>query len=422
MVSFKNGVLKVDGDRESTVRTIYEICFVLNIVTVSAFQSVKFIGTATGIMMLCAAVLLWIGRRDKRVIIPYNSVWYILFTSYAVVSSLWASYVNVGIVLYFMRLVVIIAIVTSVSIYVDTAEDLERITRLYILGISIIAVIEMTYVPIENWAAGRFGTNFSGDNANSVSFMVFCAELMAFYEFYAKGKKRYFILVVVFLVFIALTGSRKALFAAVAGPIMFVVLSVYKKNYLFNILLIATVAILVVFYVFTDESMYGTVGLRMENMLDFWFSDRSYNTDSSLYMRSYYIQLAQELFSKSPLWGNGMYNFSLIAGNEYNVDVGYSHNNYWQVLSELGIIGFIIYYSFYLTVIVKLIKGAFVNKSRLSLLFLTFMVLLLVLEIAHVTYHSKIPQMVIAIAYTATYVSEMDGRKYQYIGNNVANQ
>ena len=69
-------------------------------------------------------------------------------------------------------------------------------------------------------------------------------------------------------------------------------------------------------------------------------------------------------------------------------------------------------------IIIKLIRNALVHKSRISLLFLTFMILLVVLETGFVTYNSKMPHIVIAIAYTATYVGDADGRKYSYIENH----
>lgn len=423
MVSFKNGVLRVRSEnREGTARFIYEICFVLNAVTLFAFQNVKFIGTATGIMMLLASMLLWIGRRDKRVVIPYNTAWYTIFTAYSALSSVWSFYIDTDIAGYFLRMVVIVAMITSVSIYIDTPEDLERLLKLYILSMTIIVCLELTAVPPSEWSSGLVGSYFSGSNKNGVAFLVFCAELMAFYEFYSKGKKGYLLLVVLFVTFIILTGSRKGLFSAVAGPLMFVVLSVYKKNYFFNILLVCTIAALIVFYIFTDENAYNAIGKRMESMLEFWFDNRSQKVDNSLYMRSYYIQLAQEMFSESPILGKGMGNFAKIVDEIYDGHGVYSHNNYWQILSELGIVGFGIYYSMYLTIIAKLIKSAFVNKSRLSLMFLCFMVLLMVLETGLVTYNSKMPHVVIALAYAATYIGEMDGRKYQYIQNNIVNE
>ncbi len=418
MVYLKKGILRVDGERESGVRTIYEICFVLNTVTLFAFNGVKLIGTVTGIMMLFASMLLWIGRRDKRVIIPYNTVWYIAFTAYSALSTLWSSYTDTDIAGYFLRMVVIIAMITSVSIYVDTPEDIERLIKLYVLSVTAIVLLELVSVPFAEWSEGSMGSHFSGSNANGVAFLVFCAELMSFYEFYSRGKKRYIFLIVLFLLFVILSGSRKAAFASVAGPLIFVLLSTYKKNYFFNLVIIIALSFVVIMYILTDEDAYNTIGKRFVSMFNFWFENRTHKVDNSLYMRSYYIEMAKEMFSEAPIIGKGMGNFARIIDETYNVAGVYSHNNYWQILSELGIIGFLLYYSLYLVTIIRLLKNSFVNKSRLSLVFLTFMILLLLLETGLVTYNSKMPHVVIAMAYAATYVGEMDGRKYKYIENN----
>lgn len=418
MVSFKNGVLKIQRGEENAARTIYEICFVMNALTLFAFNSVKFIGTLTGILMLFAAMLLWIGRRSEKVTIPYNAVWYALFTAYSASSSLWSEYINADMASYFLRMVVIIAMITSVSIYVDKPEDLERIIKLYIFSMLVIVLVEFVTVPIDEWSEGSMGSHFSGSNSNGVAFLVFCAELMAFYEFYSKGKKHYALLVVIFLLFIILSSSRKAMFASVAGPVLFVLLSTYKKNYFFNIVAVFTLAVLVVFFIMTDENAYNAIGKRFESMFYFWFENRDHEVDNSLYMRSYYIELAKRMFAESPLFGKGMGNFAKIIDHVYMLDGVYSHNNFWQILSELGLVGFLIYYSMYFVIIVRLAKGAFIKKSRINMLFLVFMVLLVVLETGLVTYNSKMPHVVIAIAYAATYVGEMDGRKYRYIENN----
>lgn len=418
MVSLKNGVLKIQRSEDNTARIIYEICFFLNAVTLFAFNDVKFIGTATGIMMLLAAMLLWVGRRAKKVIIPYNTVWYAVFTAYSALSCLWSSYLDANMASYFLRMVVIIAMITSVSIYVDSPEDLERIIKLYIFSMLVIVLMEFLTVPVSEWADGGMGSHFSGSNSNGVAFLVFCAELMAFYEFYSRGKKAYAVLVVLFLFFIILSSSRKAMFASIAGPMIFVLFSTYKKNYFFNILTITGLAVLIITYIMIDDNAYNAIGKRFDSMLTFWFEDRDHQVDNSLYMRSYYIDLAKRMFLESPLFGKGMGNFAKIIDRVYMLDGVYSHNNFWQILSELGLFGFLIYYSLYVVILIRLAKGAFINKSRINMLFFTFMILLITLETGLVTYNSKMPHVVIAIAYAATYIGELDGRKYKYIENH----
>lgn len=417
MVSLKNGVLKVNYNKEDIVRFAYDICFVVNAVTLFAFSDVMFIGSLTGILMLVASVFIWVGRRNTRVVIPYNTIWYLVFTAFVALSSLWSSYFSSDMSWYFLRMVIIAAMITSVSIYVDKPEDLERIIKLYIVSVLIIVLLEFSIVPIESWTEGSMGSHFSGSNPNGVAFIVFCAELMAFYEFYSKNKKGYLLLVILFLAFIILTSSRKGLFAALAGPLLFVVFSTYKRNYLLNILTVFSLAVLIFAFIMTDENAYQAIGRRFNSMFNFMFESQTTKTDNSMYMRMYYIDLAKEVFSKSPILGAGFGNFSYYIVSTYDLTGVYSHNNYWQLLSEFGIVGFTLYYSMYLYILVKLAKGAFVNKSRVNLLFFVFMVVLLVLEIGLVDYYSKMPHVVIAIAYAATYVGEMDGRQYRYIEN-----
>ncbi len=418
MVSLKNGVLRIEHNKEDSVRFAYDVCFVINAVTLFAFNDVKFIGTLTGILMLAVAVFIWIGRRNSKIVIPYNTAWYTTFTAFAALSSVWSSYIDSGMASYFLRMVVIIAMITSVSIYVDKPEDLERIIKLYITSVVIIVLMEFASVPFSDWTNGSMGSHFSGSNSNGVAFIVFCAELMAFYEFYSKNKKGYVLLVALFFVFIILSSSRKAMFAALAGPLMFVVFSTYKKNYLLNIITVFSLAAVVFLFIMTDENAYNAIGKRIDSMFNFWFENRTHKVDNSLYMRSYYIELAKEMFAESPIFGKGMGNFAKIIDNVYMLNGVYSHNNFWQILSELGIVGFIIYYSMYFYIIIKLAKGAFINKSRINLLFFIFMVLLMIIETGLVNYNSKMPHVVIAIAYAATYVGEMDGRQYKYIENH----
>lgn len=418
MVSFKNGILRIEQDREGGIRLLYDISFVLNAVTLFAFYDVRMIGTITGILMLVVAAFIWIGRRNRKIVVPYNTVWYGLFTAFCAMSGIWSDYINAGMASYVLRMVVIVAMITSISIYVDTPEDLERIIKLFMTSMLIIVLLEFSCVPFEEWSNGSMGSHFSGSNPNGIAFLVFCAELMAFYEFYSKNKKSYLLLVALFVLFIVLSSSRKAMFAALAGPMLFVVMSTYKKNYFLNIITSLSLVVIVFMFIMTDENAYNAIGKRIDSMFDFVLDDRSTRIDNSLYMRTYYIELAKEIFAESPIVGKGIGNFARIIDEVYMLKGVYSHNNFWQILSELGIVGFAIYYSMYFYMIVKLAKSAYIDKSRISLLFLVFMIMLVVLESGLVTYQSKMPHVVIAIAYTATYVGEMDGRKYKYIENN----
>ena len=102
-----------------------------------------------------------------------------------------------------------------------------------------------------------------------------------------------------------------------------------------------------------------------------------------------------------------MGNFRSIIEAEYATGKYYTHNNYWQLLSELGIIGFIIYYSMYAYCFVIFARNYLQRRSQMSILFLTCIVLMFVLDEGVVSYCSKYGQLVVAIMYAATYTSSV---------------
>lgn len=415
MVSFKNGVLKItSGKKGEIAKHFFEISFILNTITIFALYQVAVVASITGLMMFASSILIWVGRKKSKVLIPYNTAWYLLFFVYSALSELWAEYIPTNILAALLKMIIILLMITSISIYVDTAEDLDRILSLFIFSVFIIMILEFSSVPLANWFDGGMGSHFSDFNANEIAFWAVCAEMMAFYKAYIKNQRMFYIFVLLFLFFAILSGSRKSTATAIVAPVVMILITRQKRFKILRFVLIFGIAVGVAYLIMTNEQLYNSVGRRFLSMSNY-FSDDTVKTDGSLTMRSYFIDVAKELFGENPFFGKGMGNFAEIISREYGFRKVYSHNNYWQLLSELGITGFIIYYSLYAFIIVKLAKNVTINKSRLSIVFLTFMLLLLINEYGIVTSTVKTSQIIIAIAYTATYVGESDGRKYQYI-------
>lgn len=416
MVSLKNGVLKVTSDSEGIAKLIYDVCFVINMLVDFSFYRVKFIAPATALLLLAASLFIWTGRRNSKVIIPYNTVWYLAVTIYAGLSALWASYIVSDFIPELLRMFVILAITTSVAIYVDTSEDLERLMSLFVFSVLIITVLEFTSVPPSEWFNGEMGSHFSGINPNEISFWIACAEMISFYKFYLKKKKIYIVWAFIFLVFVLLSSSRKAAAEALIAPLAIILLSTFKKNYFLKVILMLVIISFIIYFVMTNEYVYHAVGRRFMSMREYFLTGTR-RSDNSMYLRYYFIDVAKKLFYESPLLGKGMGNFAKNLEFLSGIDT-YSHNNHWQILSEFGIVGFIIYYSFYVFCFVKLFRAVFIKKSRMCILYLSLIVIIFVFEIGMVTYNFKTTQLILAMVYTSTYVGEDDGRLYRYISDN----
>jgi len=418
MVSLKNGVLKVINDSEGIARTIFDVCFVINMVVIFALYQVKFASPAAAFLLLASSFFIWVGRKKSKVIIPYNTAWYTAMIVYASLSSLWTSYIATDFISDILKMVVVLAIVTAVVIYVDKPEDLERIMSLFVISMIIIAFLEFTSVSPDKWFEGAMGSNFSACNPNEIAFWSACAEMICFYRFYIKKQRAYIILVFFFLMFVLMSSSRKAMIEALVVPLAIILLSTYKKNYFLKVLIMLAVIVAIIYFVMTNESAYQAIGQRIHSMMKY-LETGTQRSDNSLYMRDYYRNIAKQMFSESPILGKGMGNYAKIIDFDMGWKNVYSHDNHWQILSEFGIVGFILYYSFYAYCIYKLAKDIIVNKSRISILYFSIMVMLVVLESGMVTYNIKTIHLVVSMAYASTYVGETDGRQYKFIENNV---
>ena len=159
-----------------------------------------------------------------------------------------------------------------------------------------------------------------------------------------------------------------------------------------------------------NDTLYTVIGRRFDSMIDYIKGE---GTDGSIALRRRYIAAAKSMFNESPIIGKGMGNYSRILESEYFLGNFYSHNNYWQILSELGLIGFLIYFSMYVYCVVIFLRAYFVEKRKISALFITAITMMIVLDSGIISYSSKYGQLVIAIIYCATYAIHSDGgRKY----------
>lgn len=412
MVSLSKGVLKIKPDSYGRAKLLYEILFLIHMVVVFAFYDTKSVAPVFGIALFVVSIIVQFERNKNSVYVPYNMIWYSILILYGALSGIWAQFFTSYNVAFLVRLVVIMLICASISIYVNNMEDLDRIISLFIAASVIIVLLEFSAVPEDGWSSGGVGGYFSGLNPNDITVWIDFATAAAFYRAYVKGKPWMYAAVVLFIVFCSFSGSRKGLLAAVAAPMLIVVLSTHKKGYVLRIILAVLLVAGLFALVMENETLYSAIGIRLERMFDTFKGE---DMDGSISMRQYYIDVAKDMFRQSPLIGKGMGNYSRILDTEYNSGNFYSHNNYWQILSEMGMIGALIYFSMYAYCLISFIRGYFVEKRKISILFITVILMMIVLDTGIVSYCTKYGQMIIAICYCGTYAMKTDGgRKYGY--------
>ena len=110
------------------------------------------------------------------------------------------------------------------------------------------------------------------------------------------------------------------------------------------------------------------------------------NEDGSMNEREILRMLSIKAWKEKPIVGHGLHSFryySLLHNGPYL----YSHCNYTELLSTLGIIGFLLYYSAYIYLIVACIK--YRKKNKYYIFFLAFLLMNLVSDYSTISYYRQ---------------------------------
>ena len=141
--------------------------------------------------------------------------------------------------------------------------------------------------------------------------------------------------------------------------------------------------------------LYKIVGYRLKGLFDIFSSFSS--ADASTTTRIEFVKIGFDIFLKNPLLGIGLNNYSYVAYNNYSIwGQVYAHNNYVELLSDFGIVGFVLYYWIIIKSIIKLNEtyklvkfDKNVKLFRLLCLLLTMSIVILIIDFSQITYYNE---------------------------------
>lgn len=348
-------------------------------------------------------------RQTPLKITPHFS-WYLAFILLGFVSSLYAikpSYVFSD--LYTLAVTGIVSF--SFAQYIRTGSNLKFLFIAYAYSpyFLVFYLAQTGAIAVQSERLGQ--TLFGNANRLAMYMMIsiFCLFWLILYS-----RRRYLpvnaISLIVMFYITALTGGRKYLVV----PFVFFLLLLVFKNWRRNKLGLAVYFLLFLLLaavggwaIMNIPSLYDTVGVRFEGLLRFFEGDYV-ATDASTVVRYMMISQGWKFFLKQPLFGYGLNNFAFLFGR--NLGGAYAHNNFIELLVDLGIVGFAVYYSFYAYIIGKLflIRD---DQTGLRNFFLAFMLALLVFEVGGVTYQYAPVQIFIGLAAAYIWLYQREHRK-----------
>jgi O-antigen ligase len=245
----------------------------------------------------------------------------------------------------------------------------------------------------------RLGQSLFG-NANILGMIMMVSLFCTIWKI-VYGSKKYIIYNIIWgiasLYIIVLTGGRKYFLL----PFIFLSLLLLFKNYKNNKITPIMYALLLIpcgfasaWAIMNIPVLYSNIGIRFEGLLKIFSGDIS-NSDPSTIVRFMMINNGWKWFLQKPLLGFGVNSYQILLSRI--LSSSYAHNNYIELMVDLGLTGLIVYYSYYIYLIARLVQIRD-DLTGIRNFFLAFMLVLLLFEIGAVTYQFMSVHILIGLA------------------------
>lgn len=366
-----------------SIENLQDFCFFLYLIATTAHQT----GEGFDAIFIRAAFILFFGVSVLQMIITryfrWNSItaWFLTFLGFGFISCWWASSVTDA-MFYNNTFIQMVGCIICLSNRIKSRDDIDTCLKLIVYSMVYSALILAIKTPFEDWGTERIGSAL-GLHANDIGMRFAIGVIVALYLAFSKKMYFNYAFVVIFSAIAMFSGSRKGTLMCIIAVVIYPLLTYAKSKtgndfakLLFQIVF-AIVALFVIYRIIVSvDVFYDVVGFRLEAMVDSFKGDKS--ADSSMAERQFFIDKAKLLFKEHPVLGYGMNNFKTFMVEINYSHQAYSHNNYLELLSTLGLVGFSIYYSMIAYMLVGTVRFMFKGKSDFNRDALLFLILVIV--------------------------------------------
>lgn len=380
------------------IKTTKLLVIIIVLLSLLTFKPSAF--TVTLRMILCGlsiilSSLLICSKKNKIFEFKTSILSYILLIVFGFLSFIWAKY-SIAVNEQLLNMTSAILVNVSLIIYVYYSDDsIENLSK-WLFPIFLIYFLQSFIVGYFD-SSGRFSPNGAVNQFGIIATYIYMLSLYIF-KYGKKNKIISLILIVISVVFTFISGSRKALINLLLFTIAILLFKNNDKNLfkkiskIFLILLFATISF---FAVMKVNKLYDVVGYRIESLISYYNGEEK--ADMSALRRKYMKEDAIVFFKKHPIIGIGLNNFKYMA--RYGT---YSHSNYYEMLSCLGIIGFVLYY---LPVVFGLIVSVknWKKNYESSIISFSFFLSMFITEFSNISYMYRYIHVFIGIFLGLTY-------------------
>lgn len=376
----------------SFIDTLINIFIFLYVLSVLTLDSIPFYSKASVSVLSILLLLLVLLALHRKLVIPRVTHIIVIFLTYCMISVFW-SFDQLTAVMGLTQLFSAAVGGGTLLILMSNTEASSKASFIaaVFLGCVLLCVSAMPEIVAQDT------TRVAGLAINPNSLMLrLCAGGLILLS-YARNTKKPFILNftgIFFILFAAVaTSSRKALFVLLLLSFFWVfkLLDISKiRQWAYHGRIVLTlIALLSLVFLIRWDFIDITENLLYQRTVSFLDSSDIWSGE----VRKQMIIGGLKLWSGARISGIGIDQYRVASGFDT-----YSHNNYVELLANLGLLGFFIYYSIYIWILALSLSNAKTVRRRYSIWSIAIILLLLMWDVALVSYSEKLTWIIISWA------------------------
>lgn len=318
-------------------------------------------------------------------------IWIIIFAAFCYFSAVWAMVPNLAIDKG-TSIVKNGICVFLIYIYYQKSDSIKHLLKTMMYGGYTVIILSVGFLGLNSISMLiNSSTRMDGGflNQNTLGMLAALTIIINLYFIiYYREEKKGIPFAVLALVVLAAAGSRKSILELIIGALLLLLLKNYNKKRFFKSVVKIVIALLVfaiLVVALSKLQMFDFIKLRLENLVHQLTG--SGNTDRSVRYRALLDVLGWQIFTDNPILGVGMDCARIPVRQITGIDY-YLHNNYLELLADGGVVGFIIYFSFYIMIIYRLWKYRKYRDSEYDIC-LVIMTIQLLVQFAYVSYSGR---------------------------------
>ena len=349
-------------------------------------------------LVLAAAPYIRPGSKNISILKPYL-LWCIAFVALCWLSLSWAFDRETGV--YFISTVTFVYIcnITLAALIINLNKPIIYWLKIFMYFALVMSVVFFLQNGINYGVdVSRTGLDINMNTIGMISGIA-CSIAIYFYKYDKTLNWKYSMLIVagLFMFIILLTASRKSLVLPLMIYSIFKLISGNNKRFILNVLIISLISVLTLWAVLNIPLLYEMIGYRVDGLLNAYLGEEE-SIDASTRTRMELVELGMMFFSKRPLLGYGICNFRALYESYFPGRTAlYAHNNYIELLVDLGAVGIVLYYIFYIYIIVKLYKLAKREHDKMAIFLLSAIIALVFVQYGFVAFYSPFNNIFLTI-------------------------